>query len=326
MIYEYQSADEAEIIDCLMELQSAESKIESIRISNRNIAEMYFNEVQHKINNNSGKIFVSKRDNEIAGVLIVDIEENEIYEKQGKHILIVDIVVKSNFRNRGIGKELMKKAETFALENNVSEIRLYTLMKNKAALNLYRNCGYQDFGIALTKKIQNNLDLSQLQIRNPQENEQIPYDLLLLSDDTIEAINKNLHNGELFIGKIIQKTVAAFVLKVVKKDTIEIRNIAVIEELQGKGIGTILLDYIKIIAKKRNFETLLVGTCDQCIKEIAFYRKSGFDITDVRKNFFIDNYREPIFENGVQIKDMIMLSMDLRTKMPENESQKNNYR
>jgi len=315
MIYEYQPSDQAQTIDCILELLSAERMIEPIRISNRNIAELYFNEIQLKINNNCGKIFVSKENDEITGVLIVDIEENEVYEQPGKHILIVDIVVKSDFRNRGIGKELMRKAEAFALENNVTEVRLYTLMKNKAALNLYRSCGYQDFGIALTKKIQINLDLSKLEIRSSKENEQIPYGLLLLSDDTMEAINKNLNNGELFIAEINQKMVAAFVIKAAAKNTIEIKNIAVIEELQGKGVGTILLGYIKKTAKERNFETLLVGTCDQCIKEIAFYRKSGFDITDVRKNFFTENYREPIFERGVQIKDMIMLSIDLNAKM-----------
>ncbi len=309
MINEYQSSDVVKIIDCLEELLSAESMIEPIRISNRNIAEKYFNEVQLKINNNSGKIFVSSKDNEITGVLIVAIEENEVNEQQGKHILIVDIVVKSDFRNQGIGKQLMKKAETFALENNMSEVRLYTLMKNKAALNLYRHCGYQDFGIALTKKIQNNLDLSQLQISTLKVNKQIPYNILLLSDDTIEAINKNLHNSELFVGEINDKVIAAFILKIIEKETIEIKNIAVIEDLQGKGVGTILLEYIKKIAKERNFEKLLVGTCDQCIKEIAFYKKSGFDITDVRKNFFTENYQEPICENGVQIEDMIMLSM-----------------
>lgn len=193
MIYEYPPADEAEVIDCIMELQAAESKIEPIRISNRNIADMYFKEIQ---------------------------------------------------------------------------------------------------------------------IRNIRTGEQIPYGLLLLSDDTTEAIDKNLHNGELFVGEIGSETVAAFVLKVIQKDTIEIKNIAVKEGLQGTGIGTYLLEYIKKIAKNRRFETLLVGTCDQCTKEITFYKKTGFNITGLRKNFFIDNYQEPIFENGIQIKDMVMLSID----------------
>ena len=153
MIYEYQSDDYNEVINCLIELQTTESLLESTRITNKDIAELYFKEVQSKSFNNSGKIFVSKKDNITTGLLIINIEENEIYEKPGKHLMILDIVVKYEFRNFGIGKKLMKKAETFAVENSISEIRLYTLIKNKVALDFYRNCGYRDFGVALTKNL-----------------------------------------------------------------------------------------------------------------------------------------------------------------------------
>lgn len=68
MIDKFQPADESEIIECLLELQAAESVIEPIRISNRRIAEMYFKEVQNNISNNSGEIFVSKDNNEITGL------------------------------------------------------------------------------------------------------------------------------------------------------------------------------------------------------------------------------------------------------------------
>lgn len=146
---------------------------------------------------------------------------------------------------------------------------------------------------------------------NKTTNEQIPYDLLLLSDDTIEAINKNLDKGELFVAKINDETIAAFILKVIAVDSIEIKNIAVLENQQGKGIGTTLLSYITANATQRGFKKLLVGMCDRCDKEIEFYKKSGFKIVGIRENFFIDNYKEPIYENGGQIKDMVVLSINL---------------
>jgi len=153
MIYEYQSDDYNEVINCLIELQTTESLLESTRITNKDMAELYFKEVQTKFFNNSGKIFVSKKDNIITGLVIINIEENEIYEKPGKHLINLDIVVKYGFRNLGIGKKLMKKAETFAVENSIAEIRLYTLIKNKVSLDFYRNSGYRDFGVALTKNL-----------------------------------------------------------------------------------------------------------------------------------------------------------------------------
>jgi ribosomal protein S18 acetylase RimI-like enzyme len=153
MIYEYQSDDYKEVINCILELQTTESILESTRITNKVIAELYFKEVQAKLSINSGKIFVSKKDNTITGLVIISIEENEIYEKPGRHLMILDIVVKYEFRHLGIGKKLMGKAESFAAENSINEIRLYALMKNKVALDFYRNSGYKDFGVALTKNL-----------------------------------------------------------------------------------------------------------------------------------------------------------------------------
>lgn len=155
------------------------------------------------------------------------------------------------------------------------------------------------------------MDPTKIRISPIKETEEIPYDLLLLSDDTKEAIEKNLDGGELYFGKYKEQIVAAFILKVVQNDTVEIKNIAVVENLQGKGIGTILLNDIKEKVKQREFQKLLVGTCDQCKKEIEFYKKSDFVLTDIRKNFFVENYNEPIYENGKQIIDMVVLKIDL---------------
>lgn len=239
---------------------------------------------------------------------------------------VEDHVIESLFLDPDhIGQKLGARMMNFAI-NELKADKVNVNEQNSDAIKFYSKFGFvtyertekDDYGndypilkmkLSLPEKTGSKPDLAQLQIRNAREEEQIPYDLLLLSDETIEAVDKNLHNGELFVGEIGGKTVAAFVLKVVKNDTIEIKNLAVAEYLQGKGVGTILLEYIKKIAKKRNFEILLVGTCDQCIQEINFYKKSGFTVTDVRKDFFVANYEEPIFENGVQIKDMVMLSI-----------------
>ncbi|MBS1510254.1 MAG: GNAT family N-acetyltransferase [Bacteroidetes bacterium] len=155
------------------------------------------------------------------------------------------------------------------------------------------------------------MDTSTIEINIAGENEEVPYALLLLSDDTKEAIDHNLAKGELYLGRQNGQIIASFILKCIDIGTIEIKNIAVLESLQGKGVGTILIDFIKENATLRGFHQLLVGTCDQCHKEIEFYKKSGFKLFDVRKNFFLENYYKPIYENGKQIIDMVLLKIDL---------------
>jgi ribosomal protein S18 acetylase RimI-like enzyme len=46
-------------------------------------------------------------------------------------------------------------------------------------------------------------------------------------------------------------------------------------------------------------------------KQLALYQKVGFKKIGVRKSFYVENYPEPIFEKGVQLRDMIVLKKEL---------------
>lgn len=154
-------------------------------------------------------------------------------------------------------------------------------------------------------------------VRKLNQHESIPYPLLLLADETKEAINVYIKDSEIYIlekeTKINEKNkiIGIYVLQSVDKDTIEIKNIAVDEKFQGQGIGTFLLKDAEIQAKKKGFKTIIIGTGDCGRKQLYLYQKMGFEIFDVKKNFLIDNYPEPIYENGVLCKDMVMLQKKL---------------
>ena len=51
---------------------------------------------------------------------------------------------------------------------------------------------------------------------------------------------------------------------------------------------------------------MLVGTGDVPSSR-SFYEHCGFAISDRIKNFFTDNYDHPMYEDGVQLVDMIYL-------------------
>lgn len=40
---------------------------------------------------------------------------------------------------------------------------------------------------------------------------------------------------------------------------------------------------------------------------IPFYEKCGFVKFGIRRNFFLENYDHPIYEDGVRLVDMIVL-------------------
>ena len=137
----------------------------------------------------------------------------------------------------------------------------------------------------------------------------IPFDLLLLADETKDAIEKYIYNSDIYIvlTKDNVNLVGVFVLYKVNDFEIEIKNIAILEVFRGQGIGSFLIGKIREIASKENYKEIIVGTADAGIRQIQFYEKNGFGKYDVKENFFVENYPEPIIENGIILKDMIML-------------------
>ena len=142
------------------------------------------------------------------------------------------------------------------------------------------------------------------------DKENYPYELLLLADETVESINKYIFDSDVYCVKDNEKAKAVFCLYEVDENTIEIKNIAVAEKCQNRGCGSEIISFIKKICKNR-YRSIIVGTADCGVKQINFYEKNGFYKYDIRKNFFIDNFEKPIFENGIQLKDMILLKYEL---------------
>ena len=139
----------------------------------------------------------------------------------------------------------------------------------------------------------------------------VPWELLLLADPSKEAIEKYIHSGECYVAFQDGKIIGAYVLLRRVESIMEIMNIAVKEEMQNKGIGKLLIADAARRAKDKGMKKLLVGTGNSGLKQLAFYQKCGFKEVGIKKDYFIQNYPEPIFENGVQCRDMIILEMVL---------------
>ena len=144
------------------------------------------------------------------------------------------------------------------------------------------------------------------------KDEKIPYNLLLLADESIVAINKYIHQSDVYILEKGCETIAVCAIQKINDDTVEIKNIAVDTVFQGQGVGQELLLDITDLVKSKGFNQIIIGTGDAGIKQLYVYQKVGFEIFEIKHKFFIDNYPEPIFENGIQLKHMIMLKKDLR--------------
>ncbi len=143
--------------------------------------------------------------------------------------------------------------------------------------------------------------------------EPIPYNLLLLADETIEIIDRYAKEGQIYVLEANDQRIAVYVLQVIDPERIEIKNIAVAGNYQGQGIGKFLLSEATRRAREQGYTTILIGTANGAIKQLYLYQKEGFEITSIKKNFFVDNYPAPVFENGILCKHMIMLEKQIST-------------
>lgn len=137
-----------------------------------------------------------------------------------------------------------------------------------------------------------------------------PYELLLLADETKEAIDKYLVESNLFAAYLsVNETLPIAIVALYKQnvETLEIKNIAVMEKFQSRGIGAMLISFVKEYAIQNGFKKIIVGTGDVNVRQIKFYKKCGFEQFGVRENFFIDNYPQPIYDEGKQLIDMVLL-------------------
>ncbi|GKU77444.1 N-acetyltransferase [Paenibacillus sp. L3-i20] len=148
-------------------------------------------------------------------------------------------------------------------------------------------------------------------IKPLQSIDEAPMDLLLLADPSEQKVINYLREGESFIAEIEDVVVGIIVIIRKDPDTLEVINVAVREEWQGKGIGKKLLLRAKQFGIDQKVKRIEIGTGNSSLPQLALYQRSGYRIFEIWENYFIANYDEEIYENGIQCMDMIRLKLDL---------------
>jgi len=154
-------------------------------------------------------------------------------------------------------------------------------------------------------------------ISNLEKDDLIPYELLLLADPSKDLIDKYLKQSNLVLAKQNDETIGVIVLFPLTVETVEIKNIAVRPDFQGLGIGRYLIENVIQVALSNKQKSICIGTANSSVGQLYLYQKLGFEITAIKRSFFTDNYTEPIYENGIQAKHLLVLTRQL------NDLQKN---
>ncbi|WP_179394903.1 GNAT family N-acetyltransferase [Lacticaseibacillus absianus] len=133
--------------------------------------------------------------------------------------------------------------------------------------------------------------------------------LLLIGDEDPAMLARYEAHGTLWGGVDDAGQPVAVALVCRTGDGLELKNLAVAPDQQGRGLGSELVQYM-ITAYRGQASALLVGTGDAEDANLRFYQRNGFVCCGLRRDFF-SQYTPVPRVNGRPLRDMVLLTHSL---------------
>jgi ribosomal protein S18 acetylase RimI-like enzyme len=105
----------------------------------------------------AGGLLVARENSEIVGFVMFG-PESEHFEQDVSRGVVRNIVVRPDYRNAGIGADLLAAAETELAASGFDVVSLSALFDNEAARRFYAREGYEPHRIDLEKSLESDSD------------------------------------------------------------------------------------------------------------------------------------------------------------------------
>lgn len=158
-IVEYSDVHRSGCEPLLNELQSYLIFIdeENVQIMPPQYTSDYMNHVIAKVSDNNGKIFVGTLGKDIMGLVAGCIKRKDAEDLMTTRCpirgIIMELVVSSVYRNKGVGELLLKTMEEYFLKSGCEFIAIDVFSPNTTALRFYENRGYAPRNVEIYKRI-----------------------------------------------------------------------------------------------------------------------------------------------------------------------------
>lgn len=133
--------------------------------------------------------------------------------------------------------------------------------------------------------------------------------LLLMGDEQEELIMRYLPRGRLYV-LFDPEPCAVAVVTDEGSGLCELKNLAVAPARRRQGCGRRMIDFVAGLYAAQGWRTLRVGT-GETPSTLHFYARCGFRPAGRIRGFFTHNYDHPIVEEGILLRDMILLERPL---------------
>ncbi len=134
--------------------------------------------------------------------------------------------------------------------------------------------------------------------------------LFELAEDSRPRLDAYIEAGRVLVARVNGAIVGHLQLTDTSDPAqLEIKNMAVLPSLQGRGVGRALLDAAFALARDERRTTLTVATAAADIGNLRFYQRCGFRMSTVERDAFTPatGYREGIAIDGIELRDRVWL-------------------
>ncbi len=80
-------------------------------------------------------------------------DSGEIIEANSAYAYVTDLMVTASMRRRGIGRQVLREAEAFAVRQGATVIRVGVLARNIVARSIYMKAGFRELDVELSKNL-----------------------------------------------------------------------------------------------------------------------------------------------------------------------------
>ena len=149
------SRDSAGLRECFIELQNDERRLDPGKPDGTTIAQAYLERMFARCRQWDGRVFVAEDADTLVGFVCVwaRVPPDEPDDNPALYAHVSDLVVRAAYRRRGIGRQLLSAAETYARSRGANSFRIGVSARNAAAKNLYESIGFKEYKIELAKQL-----------------------------------------------------------------------------------------------------------------------------------------------------------------------------
>lgn len=148
-----------------------------------------------------------------------------------------------------------------------------------------------------------------MEIRQITEDKDNYLEMLLIADPQENMIRRYLDKSDMFVLEDAGEVLTIGVVEHMKNKRCELKNLVTAQEYRRQGYGTYMVNYLSEYYSV-TCDVMYVGTGNDS-NTLDFYKQCGYVNSHIVANFFVDHYEKPIYENGIQLTDMIYLKKNL---------------